>query len=147
MVRADRRIATNYTRLLVGLLVNGHRPGGVVEQSRQRPVPASVYRAEGFIEAHAADAITLDDIAAAARTPVRTLLDGFRRFRDSSPMQPLRNVRLNHARDRLMSEQSASIASIALECGFGNLGRFARDYAERFGERPSETRASSRRRK
>jgi transcriptional regulator GlxA family with amidase domain len=62
-------------------------------------------------------------------------------------MQHLRSVRLNLARERLLSDQSASIASIALECGFGNLGRFAKNYAERFGERPSETRVGSRRRK
>jgi AraC-like DNA-binding protein len=146
MVRSDRRIATNYTRLLLGLLVSGHGQDGSAEPSRHHPVPASVYRAEQFIEAHAADAITLDDIATAARTPVRTLLDGFRRFRESSPMQHLRKVRLNNARERLMSDHSASIGSIALECGFGNLGRFAQDYAECFGELPSETRAATPRR-
>ena len=146
MVRSDRRIATNYTRLLLGLLVSGHGQDNIAEQSRHHPVPASVYRAEEFIEAHAADAITLDDIAAAARTPVRTLLDGFRRFRETSPMQHLRKVRLSNARDRLISDHSASIGSIALECGFGNLGRFAQDYAECFGELPSETRAATSRR-
>jgi transcriptional regulator GlxA family with amidase domain len=44
-----------------------------------------------------------------------------------------------------MSGHPASIASIAMECGFGNLGRFAQDYAECFGELPSETRAGSQR--
>ena len=146
MVRSDRRIATNYTRLLLGLLVSGHGLRDTVEQSRHRPVPASVYRAERFIEAHAADPITLDDIAAAADTPVLTLLDGFRRFRETTPMQHLRYVRLNQARERLTRERSASIASIAMECGFGNLGRFAQDYAKSFGELPSETRKTARRR-
>jgi AraC-like DNA-binding protein len=145
MVRNDRRNATNFTSLLLGLLVNGHLHGDAPEPSRQRAVPASVYRAEAFIEAHAADPITLEAIAAAAHTPVRTLLDGFRRFREISPMQHLRNVRLNQARDRIMGSRSQSIAAIALECGFGNLGRFAQQYAERFGERPSETRAMSKR--
>jgi transcriptional regulator GlxA family with amidase domain len=60
-------------------------------------------------------------------------------------MQHLRNVRLNQARGRIMGSQSESVAAIAMECGFGNLGRFAQQYAERFGERPSETRAMSKR--
>jgi hypothetical protein len=38
---------------------------------------------------------------------------------------------LDLARERLLSDQAVSIASIALECGFGNLGRFAQNYAER----------------
>jgi transcriptional regulator GlxA family with amidase domain len=60
-------------------------------------------------------------------------------------MRHLRNVRLNQSRDRIMGSRSESIATIALECGFGNLGRFAQQYAERFGERPTETRAMSKR--
>ena len=144
MVRGDARIAANYTGLLLSLLVKGHSRKTTAEQSWHLPVPAGVHRAEGFIEAHAADPITLDDIANAAGTPVRTLLDGFQRFRGTSPMQHLRNVRLNLARERLRGDRSASIASIALECGFGNLGRFAQDYAKRFGELPSKTRAVSR---
>jgi transcriptional regulator GlxA family with amidase domain len=146
-VHINRAAMQAHAKLLLGLLVNGRCRCDAVESSREHAVPASVYRAEAFIEAHVTDAITLDDIAAAARAPVRTLLDGFRRFRDTSPMQHLRSVRLNLARERLLSDQSASIASIALECGFGNLGRFAKNYAERFGERPSETRVGSRRRK
>jgi transcriptional regulator GlxA family with amidase domain len=143
-VHLNRAAMQAHAKLLLGLLVNGGCRSGATESSREHAVPASVYRAEAFIEAHATDAITLDDIAAAARAPVRTLLDGFRRFRDTSPMQHLRSVRLDLARERLLSDQSASIASIALECGFGNLGRFAQNYAERFGERPSETRVGSR---
>jgi transcriptional regulator GlxA family with amidase domain len=146
-VHINRAAMQAHAKLLLGLLVSGRCRSGAAESSRGHAIPASVYRAEAFIEAHVTDAITLDDIAAAARAPVRTLLDGFRRFRDTSPMQYLRSVRLNLARERLLSDQSASIASIALECGFGNLGRFAQNYAERFGERPSETRVGSRRRK
>jgi transcriptional regulator GlxA family with amidase domain len=145
--RIRRAAVQPHTRQLLGLLVNSRRRREAPQSPRLHAVPACVHRAEAFIEAHVADPITLDDIAAAARTPVRTLLDGFRRFRDTSPMQHLRNVRLNLAQDRLVSESSASVASIALECGFGNLGRFAQNYVERFGELPSETRAGSRRRK
>ena len=146
-VHINRAAMQAHANLLLGLLVNDRCRGDAAESSREHAVPASVYRAEAFIEAHVTDAIRLDDIAAAARAPVRTLLDGFRRFRYTSPMQHLRSVRLDLVRERLLSDKSASIASIALECGFGNLGRFAQNYAERFGERPSETRVGSRRRK
>jgi len=33
---------------------------------------------------------------------------------------------------------------VAFNCGFGNLGHFAREYREAFGELPSETLARAR---
>lgn len=143
MVQSDKKIATNYSNLLARLLVAGHGRSDYCDKaSALRPAPGSVYRAEAFIAAHASESITLDDIAKAARTPVRTLLYGFRHFRDMSPMQFLRSIRLSQARDRLILDTTRSIGSVALECGFNNLGRFSRDYANKFGELPSETRAS-----
>lgn len=143
MVQSDQRIAANYSSLLVRLVVAGHGLNNRRDKVPiQRPAPASVYRAEAFIAAHANEPITLQDIATAARTPVRTLLHGFRQIRDTSPMQFLRSIRLTQARDRLLRDKSCSIASVALACGFGNLGRFSREYATKFGELPSETRLS-----
>jgi AraC-like DNA-binding protein len=139
-VQADRCIATSYEGLLLRLLLSGPGQEEAGNSHRAQPLPGSVHRAEAFIAAHALEALTLEDIACAARTPARTLLDAFRRFRSTSPMQHLRRVRLDHARARLRLEDSRTVAEIALDCGFGHLGRFARDYALAFGERPSETR-------
>jgi transcriptional regulator GlxA family with amidase domain len=56
-------------------------------------------------------------------------------------------VRLRHAREMLgAGDPEASVTSVAFVCGFGNLGHFARDYRETFGERPSETLARAARR-
>jgi AraC-like DNA-binding protein len=142
MIQSDRRISTNYVNLLIRLLIAGHGRNNDTKERTQCPAPASVFRAEAFIAAHAREPITLQDIAAAARTPVRTLLYGFRRFRETTPMQFLRSVRLREARDRLLRDRSRSIAAVALECGFNHLGRFSREYANKFGELPSATRAS-----
>lgn len=145
MVQSDRKIATNYASLLIRTLVTGHRQKSLCDKaSIQCAAPACVYRAEAFIAAHAPEAITLQDIAIAARAPVRTLLHGFRKFRETTPMQFLRSFRLTQARDQILQDMSRSIASIALECGFGNLGRFSSEYATKFGELPSETRTKGR---
>lgn len=142
MVQSDKKIATNYTSLLVRMLVTGHHRKNTGGGTSVRcAAPASVCRAEAFIAAHAAESITLQDIAIATRTPVRTLLHGFRKFREATPMQFLRSFRLTQARERILQHRSRSITSIALECGFSNLGRFSREYATKFGELPSETRA------
>jgi transcriptional regulator GlxA family with amidase domain len=60
-------------------------------------------------------------------------------------MTYLRNVRLDRARLRLSDVHAAeaSVTAIALECGFGHLGKFAAAYRERFGEQPSETLANA----
>ncbi len=134
--REHGKIAIDYQRLLLGLLVNA-----ASQQSTDTSVaPYTVKRAEAFIHENASRAICLADIADAADTPARTLLSSFRRFRHTSPMAYLRDVRLDRVRERLADRDcTASVTTVALEEGFGHLGRFSREYGERFGEKPSET--------
>jgi transcriptional regulator GlxA family with amidase domain len=102
--------------------------------------PGFVKRAEEFIHANYGGQIQLVDVALAVGIPERTLLDGFQRFKGVSPIQYLRSVRLEHAREALhRSPAGARVADIALGCGFAHLGRFSMAYRERFGESPSDT--------
>jgi transcriptional regulator GlxA family with amidase domain len=99
-----------------------------------------VKRAQTFIAERACEPITLADIAEAAGVPVRTLLDGFQRFSHATPMQLVRESRLERAREQLLQARDTDrVADIALGCGFANLGRFASAYREMFGETPSDT--------
>jgi AraC-like DNA-binding protein len=136
-------VATELERLLVRLLQEGHgwSPAARTEGLGLRgPAPACVRRAEEFIEAHAGEPLCLADIVAAAGVPTRTLLDGFKRFREHSPIQYLRQVRLAWARERLLAAgEGARVSAIALDCGFTHFGRFAQEYHQRFGETPSAT--------
>ena len=55
-------------------------------------------------------------------------------------MQYLRALRLDVAHRRLREPQAhATVATVALDCGFTHLGRFAQAYAQRFGEAPAAT--------
>lgn len=102
--------------------------------------PRHVVRAEEFIRANAAQALTVEDIAAASGVGVRTLFEGFRRFRDTTPMARLKAVRLEGVReDLLAAAPEASVTAIAMNWGFSNLGRFADAYRRRYGELPSQT--------
>jgi len=141
LVQQDRGAAADYEQVLLRTLLAGHAHSDAAERARGGVSPASVRRAEEFIQTHAAEPIQLRDIAAAAGVSTRSLLDSFRRFRDTSPMRHLREVRLSRTRDHLLNRQDGlGIAAIALEHGFNHLGRFAQDYQERYGERPSQTR-------
>ncbi|MEK1895418.1 MAG: helix-turn-helix domain-containing protein [Rhizobium sp.] len=51
-----------------------------------------------------------------------------------------RRVRLTQARDMLAAPASGTtVTSVAFDCGFGNLGAFARYYQTSYGELPSAT--------
>lgn len=102
--------------------------------------PFYVRRAEQYLRAHVTDDVTAAELAAAAGVAERTLQAGFRRFRDTTPGQYQRDLRLDLAREALSRDDGRSVTQVALDCGFGHLGRFARMYQRRFGEAPSRTR-------
>lgn len=138
-------IAAQTEKLLMTALLNVQphnyredllRPGEV-------PAPRYVKRAEEFIANRASEAITIEDIAAAAGVSARSLQTGFKKYRNTTPMMFLRDVRLQRVREELVTAKlensSASVTSVALTWGFTHLGHFTRAYAEKFKELPSDT--------
>ena len=104
--------------------------------------PATVRRAIAYLEEHAADAVTLADVATAARTGPRGLQAAFRRHLDTTPMAHLRRIRLDRAhRDLLAADpgHGATVGAIARQWGFTHLGRFAAAYRDTYGTSPAET--------
>ena len=104
------------------------------------PAPWQVRRAADFIEAHWHQPITIETLAVASDLSARSLFAAFKKTLGCSPMTFVKRVRLTQARDRLTQPaRNASVTSVALDCGFNNLGHFAKDYAAAFGELPSDT--------
>jgi AraC-like DNA-binding protein len=84
--------------------------------------------------------IRIADIARELGVGVRHLQAGFRRHLAITPLQFLRECRLDQAHRRLSNAlPGETTTSIAFDCGFAHLGDFAQDYRRRFGEVPSET--------
>lgn len=103
-------------------------------------MPGLVRRALNLLEADPARAWTVGEIASACGVGRRTLQRQFRRFVGRVPMQFLRELRLERARQELLRASGrASITSIATCSGFNHLGRFAAQYRKRYGESPSAT--------
>jgi AraC-like DNA-binding protein len=92
-----------------------------------------------YIQRRLGAPIGLVDLARAAGVSVRTLHALCRRQHALSPMEVLRNARLDAVRARLRAGAGAPVTQVALEAGFGHLGRFSAYYRARFGELPSET--------
>jgi AraC-like DNA-binding protein len=105
---------------------------------------AALRRARRFCEEHAAEPITLRDIATAARVSVRTLQSGFREHLRTTPMAYLREVRLARAHADLLhiaaTGSPTTVTEVALRWGFVHLGRFAAFYRQTYGHAPSVTR-------
>jgi AraC-like DNA-binding protein len=103
--------------------------------------PQPLRRALAFIDEHAGDPITLNEIAIAARLSPRGLQAAFRRHLDTTPLARLRSVRMERAHLDLQHAEpgDTSVAALAARWGFTHLGRFAVEYRRRYGHSPSQT--------
>jgi AraC-like DNA-binding protein len=107
--------------------------------------PWQVRRVEEYIAAHWDQPITIEALAVATNVSTRSLFHSFKKARGYSPMVLVKQTRLARARDMLSHPNAGmSVTDVAYVCGFGNLGHFANDYQQRFGELPSDTLRSSR---
>lgn len=153
---ADSNVHTNWARHLernLALFLLLHQP--VLDSplalpmqttlhapSSQEPISRSTRQIDAvvaFIESHLSAPVSLEDLARAAGLSGRSLNALCNRYFGISPMELLRNARLDAVRSRLVLDPAASITETALAFGFGHLGRFAAYYMARFNERPSDT--------
>ncbi len=103
--------------------------------------PAFVKRIERYIEDHADQPITIVDLAEHAGVSSRSIFNGFRRFRNTSPMLYLKEVRMRRVNEELKRcrPSETTVTTVAYHWGFTHLGHFTTDYKRRFGESPSQT--------
>jgi AraC-like DNA-binding protein len=127
--------------LLSGILATlPHDQSGAYERDIASPAPHYVQRAEAYMRSTSSP-VSLRELVRETGVSERSLLAGFRRFRGTTPAQFSRDLRLDRARRALTAADAGtwSVTDVALEFGFGHLGRFAGCYLARFGELPSET--------
>jgi AraC-like DNA-binding protein len=121
----------NYTRLLN----RGSRAG-----SRQ------LEDAQQYMRSNAHLPLTLGDICQAAGVNARTLQNSFRKKQGCTPMEFLRNIRMQEVRAGLENPaECTSVSREAARWGFLHFGRFSSEYRALYGELPSETLRRARR--
>lgn len=131
-----------FEQTLAAMLIELHTSNYSQKLADIKPPQGKPYvkEAEQFMEENLSRQITLQDLALAAKTTPRTLRNAFHHCYGTSPMCYLKTMRLDHAHRRLTTAASgANITNIAMDCGFRHLGRFSKEYKERFGETPSQT--------
>ena len=112
----------------------------------RRAAPYYVRRVENYIRGHAHEPISADDLVSVGGVSARSIYNGFRRFRSTTPMGYLKAVRLDMARDALIRGRrrgTTSVTEAATAAGYTNLSQFSRDYKARFREAPSRTLADA----
>jgi AraC-like DNA-binding protein len=123
------------------LLAADHSLRNALAGKEHSLAPRAIRTAVDVIEAEAHLPLTLSTIAARSQVSARSLQQGFKRHLGTSPMSYLREVRLRRAHQALLeSDPSAvTVASVAYDWGFTNLGRFAAAHAARYREQPAKT--------
>ncbi|MGI9286932.1 MAG: helix-turn-helix domain-containing protein [Pseudomonadales bacterium] len=100
-------------------------------------------RAREYIAEHSSTTVRLEDLCRYTGVGARTLQRSFSRYFQVSVSNYIKAYRLNAARQALLARDPSyhSVTQIALDNGFGHVGRFSVDYRKHFGESPRETRA------
>jgi AraC-like DNA-binding protein len=98
-----------------------------------------VERVDGWIRAHAAQPMSLDELRTVAGVSARTLQEACLARWGQTPIELVASRRLEIARSLLSSARAPAVTAAALQSGFSHLGRFSVAYKRAFGESPSDT--------
>lgn len=100
--------------------------------------PRTVKRVMDLIETNPEINYTISDLARHAGVGARRLQISFQETVHTSPIGYLRKVKLEHARQDLLSGDE-SVMTVAYRWGFNHAGRFSTYYRQTYGESPSDT--------
>ncbi|WP_420363411.1 AraC family transcriptional regulator [Curtobacterium aetherium] len=105
------------------------------------PRRARLRAAVEYVHEHAAEPVSVSEVARAAGLSVRATQEAFQRHLGVTPMQYLQHVRLDHVRRELLHADvgTTAVQSVARRWGFAHLGRFSAAYRATFGEYPRNT--------
>jgi AraC-like DNA-binding protein len=138
MPQPAKALAGTIVDVLLGCLTEGRAIADRAALGRHRAVVARFERA---LRERPEEMLSLRDICTEVGVAQRTLGLACQEFLGEGPVQYARNHRLERVREMLSvsDPETAMVTSVAMHYGFWELGRFARAYRLRFGERPSET--------
>ena len=138
----DPRLARGLEQtLLKGLLLSQpHNYSRALQDASQANVPPHVEQLRQYLLDNAREALHGEDLPRIVGYSRSKLQADFKAHYGVAPFVFLRRHRLQQARNALLeAEGRRPVSEVAMDWGFGHLGRFARDYHEAFGELPSAT--------
>jgi len=129
-----------YQRNIIELLTASVRDGVAYQGSHLAKLEWLVHDIEVYLATVGARPVHVSELCEHQGVHRRTLHRAFHEVMGMGPIQYLRKRRLNEIHRALLAARpSSTIATIARNHGFVELGRFAREYRRQFGELPSYT--------
>ena len=134
---AARQLEAELLDLTIAALTSAEEGARVEPALRRR---RAVRRALEYVEGDPEPLPTMPELCRVASVSQRTLEYAFRDLLGVTPVRYLKLLRLNRVRQTLSQRtpDRETVTSVAARFGFGDLGRFAVEYRQLFGERPSE---------
>ena len=138
---------SDFEQMIMNALLTGHRHNYSEHLARRQSpaAPRHVTRALAYIQANADKPLTIAKLVEVSGISARSLFEGFRRFKGTTPMGYLRSVRPERTHADLLATPANSVTEIAMRHGFTHLGRFAGLYRRQYGQTPTQTRVLSQR--
>ncbi|MDH4440857.1 MAG: helix-turn-helix transcriptional regulator [Rhizobium sp.] len=104
-------------------------------------LPRHLERAIDWLDHHADQDISVEQLARRSGASIRTLQNSFRHHLSTTPNAYILQMRLSRVHDELQNGPTdETIEKIASRWGFGHMGYFASRYRELYGKTPSDTR-------
>ncbi|WP_306603562.1 AraC family transcriptional regulator [Azonexus sp.] len=94
-----------------------------------------IAKAVAWLKQHYKENMPMDDLAATVHMSPSTFRQHFRAVAGMSPLQYLKNLRLQEAR-QLMLNEDMDASSAAVRVGYESASQFSREYSRLFGEPP-----------
>lgn len=121
--------------IVVRLLIGEHGPNlrrlvAVGSPSQQ------IAKVVAWLKQHYTEDVPMDDLATKAHMSPSTFRLHFRAVAGMSPLQYLKNLRLQDAR-QLMLNENLDAGSAAVRVGYESTSQFSREYSRLFGEPPN----------
>jgi len=113
--------------------------GGVLRQiARSDSRLSQIQRVVKWIRAHLAEPLPVETLAGIASMSLSSFHRHFKAVTGHSPLAFQKQMRLQEARLRLLTESGTSVASVAFAVGYESPSQFSREYARQFGIPPGK---------
>lgn len=112
-----------------------------IHQQNESPSKMLVEKVKDYIEENVHELPELTELTTYAGVSARSLQIGFKQHVGLSPMEYVRNIRMQRAREQLENAvyTGENVTDIAMRWGFYNVGRFSQLYKTMYGQSPRET--------
>lgn len=138
-------LAPGIEREIVWRLLNGHQGGLVREIGLADPRLSEISKTVKWIHSHLHEALRVEALATQANMSVSTFHRHFRFVTAMTPIQYQKQIRLQEARTRLLSN-GQSVEAVGFSVGYESPSQFSREYKRFFGLPPTQDVRSRRQR-